>query len=72
MFAARVDERTDAAVGRARDDGVAGVQRTAVDEHRRNRATALVEVRLDDVAGCLGIGVRLELEHVGLQKDGLE
>ena len=72
MIAARVDERTHAAVGRARDDGVAGVQRTAVDEHRRNRATALVEVRLDDVAGCLGIGVRLELEHVGLQKDGLE
>ena len=36
-------------------------------------ATAtLVEVRLDNEAGSLGIGVRLQLEDVRLQKDGLE
>ena len=41
MFAARVDERTDAAVGRARHGNCRRVQRTAVDEHRRTEVRRL-------------------------------
>ncbi len=41
-------------------------------EHRGNRAAALVEVRFDDEARRERIGVRLELEHIRLQKDRFE
>ena len=72
MLTARVDQRTDTAIGRAGDDGVARMQRAALHEHGGHRAAALVEVRLDDEAGGQSIGVRAKLEHVGLQQDGLE
>ena len=46
--ALRVDERTDATVGGAGDDGVADAQRAALDEHGGDRTAALVELGLDD------------------------
>ena len=72
MVAARVDQGAHATVARARDNRIARLERTALDENGGNRAAALVEVRLDDEAGRKSIGIGLELEHVGLQKDGLE
>ena len=72
MLTARVDQRTDASVGRAGDDSVARMQRAALHEHGGHRAAALVEVGLDDEAGGQRIGVSAKLEHVGLQQDGLE
>ena len=48
------------------------MQGTAGHEHRGNRAAALVELGLEDVTGGKGIGVGLELEHVGLEQHGLE
>ena len=56
----------------AGDDGVADPQRAALHEHRRHRAAADVEARLDDDARRLGVRVRLELEHVGLEQDRLQ
>src|SRR5581483_11368674 len=49
-LAAVVVERTHAAPGVPGDDRVADPERAAVDEHRRHRAAADVEARLDDRA----------------------
>ena len=57
-----VVERAHLAGRVARDDRVADVQRAALDEHRRDRAAADVEARLDDRAGRLGGRVRAQVE----------
>ena len=56
-FAVLVMHRTDAPVGRSGDDRVADAQRSVLDEHGRNGAAALVELRFDrDTAGIPGRG----------------
>ena len=67
-----VVQRLDLAPGVAGDDGVADVQRAALDEHRGDGAAADVEPRLDDDAAGGRVRVRLQLEHVGLQQQHLE
>ena len=52
-----VEHGADAAEGVAGDDRVAGAQRAALDQHRRDRTTTAVEVRLDGDA--LGVLVRV-------------
>src|SRR5205823_14237428 len=47
-------ERAHLAPGVAGDDRVADAERAALDEHRRDRAAADVEARLDDRARGLG------------------
>ncbi len=66
-----VDQRTHATPFGAGDKDVADVERAALDQHGRDRATAAVERRLDHDAlgGALGIG--LEIEDLGLQHDRL-
>ncbi len=41
-------------------------------QHGGHRAAAAVQLGLDDVARREGVGVGLELEHVGLEQDGLQ
>ena len=53
LLAAVVVERAHAAPGVAGDDRVADLERAALHEHRRDRAAADVEPRLDDRAGGL-------------------
>ena len=72
VLAVRVDQCANATVRSAGNHGVARMKRTALHQHGGNRAAALVKIRLDNEAGSLGIGVRLQLQHVGLQQDGLE
>ena len=67
-----VEHGTDAAIGEAGDQRVAHAQGTAGHEHGSDRAAALVELSLEDVARSERIGVGLELENVGLEQDGLE
>ena len=62
LLAAVVVERAHLAVRVAGDDRVADAQRAAVHEHRRDRAAADVEARLDDRAGRLGVRIRGQLE----------
>ena len=62
LLALVVVERAHLAGRVAGDDRVADAQRAAVDEHRRDRAAADVEARLDDGAGRVGGGVRAEIE----------
>ena len=72
-LAAIVVERAHAAPGVAGDDRVADLQRAALDEHRRDRAAADVEARLDDRARRLGGRVRAQVElGVGDEQDPLE
>jgi hypothetical protein len=53
-----VDHGADAAVGRSRHDRIADAERSGLDEHRRHRTAALVELRFDrDTAGG-GFAVR--------------
>ena len=61
-LAAIVVERAHPSPGVAGDDRVAHLQRAALDEHRRDRAAADVEARLDDRAGRLGGRVRAQVE----------
>ncbi len=73
LLALVVEERLYAAVRVSGHDRVADDQRPAVDEHRRHRAAADVEARLDDRAGRLGVRVRLRIElEVGDEQDLLE
>ena len=67
-----IEHGTNAAVGKAGDQRIAHVQGTACHENRGNRTAALVELSLEDVTGGKGVGVGLELEHVGLEQHGLE
>ena len=67
-----VEHGADAAVGEAGDKRIAHVQGTAGHEHSSDRAAALVELGLEDVAGGKGVRVGLELEHICLEQHGLE
>ena len=62
LVALVVVERAHLAPGVAGDDRVADLERAALHEHRRDRAAADVEPRLDDRPGGLGVRVRLQLE----------
>ena len=73
LLAAVVVEGAHLAPRVAGDDRVADVQRAALHEHRRDRAAADVEPRLDDRPGGLGLRVRRQLElGVGDEQDLLE
>ena len=73
LLAAEVVERAHLAPGVAGDDRVADAERAAVDEHRRDRAAADVQARLDDRAGGLGLRVGGQLElGVGNEQHLLE
>ena len=48
------------------------MQRAALNEGGANGAAAALELGLDDDAFRRTVGVRLELKHLGLQRDGLE
>ena len=48
------------------------MQGTAGHEHGSDRAAALVELGLEDVAGGKGVRVGLELEHICLEQHGLQ
>ena len=67
-----VDHRADAAGRRARNDAVARVQRAVLDEDGRDRALALIQLRLDDRAARHLVGVRLQFAHFGDEIDGFE
>ena len=73
ILAVLVDHAAHAAVGRTDDDGIADVERTALDDDGGHRTAAAVEVRLD--GGTLGVHVRVsgQLEgRVGRQDDSLQ
>ena len=60
-------------MGRTGDDRVADAERSALDQHRGDRAAAAVEVCLDDQALCVPVGVGAQVERrVGGQHDRLE
>lgn len=67
-----IEHGADAAVGKTGDQRIAHVQGTAGHQHGSDRTAALVELSLEDVTGGKGVGVGLELEHVGLEQHGLE
>ena len=71
-LAAVVVERLDLAPGVTGDDRVSDAKRSARDEERRHRAASDVEPRFDDDTGRRSVGVRVEIEHVGLQQDRVE
>ena len=70
--AAIVDERADLADDRAGNDGVADVQRAVLDEDRRHRAAALVQLRFEHGARRVALRIRLELAQLGDEQDHLE
>ena len=67
-----VEHGANAAVGKAGDQRIAHMQGTAGHEHGSDRAAALVELGLEDVAGGKGVRVGLELEHICLEQHGLQ
>ena len=47
-------------------------KRAALNQNRRHRAAALVELGFDHDARSLAVGIGLEIEHFGLQQNGIE
>ena len=70
--AAIVEHRAHLAERAAGDEHVAGAQRAFLDQDGRHRAAVAVEARLDHEAGGRLVRVRLELEHLGGERDRLE
>ena len=70
--AALVQHRPDATVVESADERVADPQRALLDEHGDDGALPDVELGLDDRALGRPIGVRLQLEHLGLEEHLLE
>src|SRR4051794_31218411 len=62
VLAVLVEHRPHTAVRRTGDDRVADPQGAALDQHGRHRATAAVEVRLDDEALRVLVGVRPQVQ----------
>ena len=56
----------------AGDEDVADPQRAALDQHGGERAAALVELGLDHRAFGGAVGIGLQLEDFGLERDRLE
>src|SRR6476660_4415498 len=73
LVAVLVEQRPDATVSVAGDQRVALAQRAALDEHRGDGATALVQLALDDdtLRVLLGVGAQVE-GGVGGQQDRRE
>ena len=69
LLAEFVDQRTHAAIGRARDQEIAELERAALDQCGADRATPALELRLDDDALGSAVGIGGELKHLGLQGD---
>jgi hypothetical protein len=67
-----VDQRAHAAPLIAGNDDVSRLQRTGLDEHGGNRATAAIELRFDDRAFGGPVWIGLEIENFSLQQDGFE
>ena len=67
-----VEQRAHAAEFLADEQRIAELQRAAQHQHGRDRAAALLEARLDHVAGRETGGRRLQFEHFGLQQDAVE
>ena len=57
---------------RTTHDGVADAECATLDDDGGERAAADFDLGLDDDAGGLGLGVGLELEHVGLKENHVE
>ena len=72
LLALVVDQRTDLAALGADDEDVADLERAAIDEDRRDRAAALVELGLDHGAFGRAIGVGAQFEQFGLELDLLD
>ncbi|MPN31447.1 hypothetical protein SDC9_178921 [bioreactor metagenome] len=53
-------------------DDVAAMESALLDDDRRHRALAFVKVSLDDGAGRRGLGIGLELLHLGDDKQHLK
>ena len=69
VLAAIVDQRAHPAPLAAGDKDVADSQRAALDQHRRDRAAAALELGLEHDAFGRTVRVGLEIEQLGLQQD---
>ena len=67
-----VDQRADLAALLADDKDVALAQRAVLDQNRRDRAAAHVELRFDHGTLCGAVRVGLQFQNFGLQRDRLE
>ena len=70
-LAVLVDQGADAAVEMVAENDVADAQRALADKDGRGRSAGF-QTGLDDVALGIAVGIRLELEQVGLEHDHLQ
>jgi hypothetical protein len=71
-LAAVVDQRPHPAPCGAGDDEIALLQGAALDQHRGHRPAAALKLGLDDDAIGGAVRVGGDVEHLGLQQDGVE
>ena len=67
-----IHHRTHTTDRRARNDDVAAVERTVLNQYRCNRTFALVELRLNDNTLRAAVRVRLQILHVGNQQNAFQ
>ena len=71
-LAALVEQGAHATRVHAADEVVADAERAVLHEHRRDRTLPRIELRLDDRAARAAVGIRLEVENLGLEQNLLE
>src|SRR5690554_367224 len=72
LLALVVDQHADAGELGTGDEDVTDAQGAALHQHRCHRTAAAVELGFDDEALGPAVARHLELQHLGLQQDGLQ
>ena len=67
-----VDQRADFTPLLAHNEDIALFQRAALHQNSRNRATAHIQLRLDDGPFGCAVRVRLQVKQFGLKRDGFK
>ena len=72
LYSGMADQGANFPAERADDKHVADMQRAALHQHRRHRATAPLQLGFDDSAFRQPVRIRLQFQHFGLEQNHLE
>ena len=69
MLSLVINQRTDLAAFSADNENVTTLERATLDQHGRNSAAALVQLRFNHNGFGSTVRVRFEFHHFGLQRE---
>ncbi len=67
-----IDQGTNLAPGRARNDDISNTKRTPLNKHGGHSPASAFKLGFNNHAFCHTIGISLQLKNFSLQKNGLD